>query len=162
VRPGRVGPAAAAALAAGALALAAGAPARGAGSAGKDVDPIHVDVAAPHIAAAHARVLVAVVVHAHSGALTPVAGALRVRVRLAAGECGGSYAGTPGRRVLEAVLARRTNRAVTARFAARIRLGGRGVRTICVFLEDRQQRQFATDVESTVAVRAARSRHGGR
>jgi hypothetical protein len=162
VRPGRVGPAAAAALAAGALALSAGAPARGAGSAGKDVDPIRVDVAAPHIAAAHARVLVAVVVHAHSGALTPVAGALRVRVRLAAGECGGSYAGTPGRRVLEAVLARRTNRAVTARFAARIRLGGRGVRTICVFLEDRQQRQFATDVESTFAVRAARSRHGAR
>jgi hypothetical protein len=160
VKPGRLAPAAAAAVAAGALALTAGAPARGAGSAGKDVDPIRVDVTAPHVAAAHARVLIAVAVRAHSGALTPVAGALRVRVKLAAGECGGSYAGTSGRRVLEAVLARRTRKAVSARFSARVRLGGRGVRMICVFLEDRQHRQFATDVDSTVAIRAARSRHG--
>jgi len=81
-----------------------------------------------------------------------------MQVRLAAGECGGSYLGTTGGTVIDAVLCPQPSPSTsyTASAAGTTRPPKTGTLTVCAFLDDNEYRQFATDVDTQVRVVPAR------
>ena len=115
-------------------------------------EPVTVTVSAPTAVALNARLTVQVSVEADAGALDIAAQPLRLRVRLEP-ECGGSFAGTEGPTAIDSVLpAPSPGAPYSATATGSVRLGSPGAETVCAFLEDAQERQFATDTESTVVV----------
>ncbi len=134
-----------------AVALLAGATAP---AARADIDPVRLTVTAPERVAVGSPLKVTVRVDADPGALDTRDGNVRMQVRLAAGECGGSYLGTTGRTVIDAVLRPQPSpgAAYTASAAGTARLSKTGTLTVCAFLDDAQERQFATDVDTQVGV----------
>lgn len=115
-------------------------------------EPVTVIAAAPAEVVAGKPFRLAVEVSADPGALLVAAQPLRLRVRFAP-ECGGSFAGTEGPTALERTLPAPAARApYTANVTSEETLGATGPETICAFLEDAQERQFATDTEATLTV----------
>jgi hypothetical protein len=115
-------------------------------------EPVELSVTAPPVVAAHAPIKVSVRVSAEPGALDIAAMPLRLRVALAP-ECGGSYAGTTGSIALYDDIpapASGSPYAFTARGHTKVADYGR--ETVCAFLEDTEERQFATSTEATVDV----------
>jgi hypothetical protein len=138
-----------AALAAGAALLAL--PAAGVAQQ----EPVELTVAAPAVVAAKKPFKVRVGVRADPGALDIAAQPLRLRVALEP-ECGGSFAGTVGPRAIDREIpapAAGAAYAFTGRGRARVRPFG--PETVCAFLEDAQERQFATSTEAVVQVSKA-------
>jgi hypothetical protein len=96
-----------------------------------------------------------VAVEAEAGTLDIAAQPLRVRVKLAP-ECGGSFVGTPGPAALEQTLpAPAAGAAYRQLVSGRVTAASAGTEVVCAFLEDAQERQFATDTEEEVTVLAA-------
>ncbi|HEX8752099.1 MAG TPA: alkaline phosphatase family protein [Solirubrobacterales bacterium] len=115
-------------------------------------EPVSVTAGAPGVVAAGASFPLTVDVTATAGALDIAAQPLRLRVRIAP-ECGGSFAGTEGPIAIDRTLPAPTPGApYSAHLSAPTRLGSTGTETICAFLEDAQERQFATDTEETLTV----------
>jgi hypothetical protein len=95
-----------------------------------------------------------VAVEAEAGALAIAAQPLRVRVKLAP-ECGGSFAGTAGPAVLEQTLPAPGAGPYKQLINGKATAASAGTDVVCAFLEDAQERQFATDTEEEVTVLAA-------
>ncbi len=123
-----------------------------------DVDPVRLTVRAPERVAVGAPLKVSVRVDTDPGALDTRDGNIRMQVRLATGECGGSYLGTTGRTVIDAVLRPQPSpgASYTASAAGTTRPPKTGTLTVCAFLDDSEDRQFATDVDTQVRVVPAR------
>jgi hypothetical protein len=120
--------------------------------AGQLDEPVVLTVSAPAAVALNSRFTVQVSVEADAGALDIAAQPLRIRVRLEP-ECGGSFAGTDGPTAIDSVLpAPAPGAPYSATATGSIRLSSPGAETICAFLEDAQERQFATNTESTLVV----------
>jgi hypothetical protein len=91
-------------------------------------------------------------VAAEPGALDIAAAPLTLGVKLAP-ECGGSLAGTPGKAVLERTLPNPTSgTAYSQTINAQVTATSAGADVVCVFLQDSQERQFATSTEAEVTV----------
>jgi hypothetical protein len=121
-------------------------------AAAEPVEPISVTANAPAVVSVNSPFRLRVDVEAEAGALDIAAQPLRLRVRLAP-ECGGSFAGTEGPTALDRTLPAPTPGApYSAGAGASVKLNELGTETICAFLEDAQERQFATDTEATVTV----------
>jgi hypothetical protein len=122
------------------------------------LDPVRLSVAAPAIASLDRPVAVSVTVDADAGAFAQTAQDLRLRVRLAPGECASTFAGTSG-----PVLLDRDIGAVptsVAAFHAVLTGAGRatayGVQTVCAFLEEQgDNRLYAADNSMAVDVSRA-------
>ncbi len=115
-------------------------------------EPVSVTAQAPETVAAGTAFPLRVDVAAEAGALDIAAQPLRLRVRFAP-ECGGSFAGTEGPTAIDRVLpAPAPGAAYAQSVSVRAKLGAPGPETVCAFLEDADERQFATDTEATVTV----------
>lgn len=137
------------ALAASAALLIAAGPA-----AARLAEPVSVTSTAPDVVAANSPFALRVDVAADAGALDIAAQPLRLKVRLEP-ECGASFAGTEGPTVIDRVLPAPVPGApYSAGATTRVKLGAVGTETVCAFLEDAQERQFATDTEATITVTA--------
>jgi hypothetical protein len=137
---------------AGAVAAAAGLLIVAGPAAAQLAEPVSVTADAPATVAAGAPFRLRVDVAAEPGALDIAAQPLRLRVRLGP-ECGGSFAGTEGPTAIDRVLpAPAAGAAYSAGVTATSKVGAVGEETVCAFLEDGQERQFATDTEATIAV----------
>jgi hypothetical protein len=118
-------------------------------------EPVAIDVKAPAAVALKEAFKLRVVVAAEAGALDIAAQPIRLRVRLARA-CGGSFAGTRGPTAVDRVLrAPVAGAAYRATVRTRSRLRHFGAVTVCAFIEDVQERQFATSTE--VRVKATRA-----
>jgi hypothetical protein len=120
------------------------------------LEPVTITATAPEPQiAAGTPFKLEVAVEAEAGTLDIAAQPLRVRVKLAP-ECGGSFAGTPGPAAFEQTLP-----PPAAGAAYKQLLNGKataaspGIDVVCAFLEDAQERQFATDTEEEVTVLSA-------
>jgi hypothetical protein len=124
-----------AALAALVVGLAAALPA--ASATADSFTPVTLTITIAAAARLHASLPVTVAVRADPGVLDTAEGPMRIGVKLA-GECGGTFATTPGDTLLNAQLDPQpaTGRA----YAATARGAGRptayGVQTVCVYLQD--------------------------
>ena len=115
-------------------------------------EPVSVTAQAPAAVAAGTAFPLQVDVAAEAGALDIAAQPLRLRVRFSP-ECGGSFAGTEGPTAIDRVLPAPTAGAPYAQsVSVKAKLGAPGPETICAFLEDSSERQFATDTEETLTV----------
>jgi phosphatidylinositol-3-phosphatase len=115
-------------------------------------EPVSVFAEAPGTVTAGSPFRLEVEVKAEPGALDVAAQPLRLRVK-AAPECGGSFAGSEGPTLLDRVLpAAAAGAAYDEKVSARAVLGQRGEETLCAFVEDDEERQFATDTEAVVTV----------
>jgi hypothetical protein len=95
-----------------------------------------------------------VAVEAEAGTLDIAAQPLRVRVKLAP-QCGGSFIGTPGPAALEQTLPTPAAGAAYRQLVSgKVTVASPGEEVVCAFLEDAQERQFATDTEEEVTVLA--------
>lgn len=126
-------------------------------------DPVRLTVTAPDVVAARASFTVRVRVDADLGALDTRDGDVRLQVRLAP-ECGGDFLGTHGPTVIDARLRPQPRRGAgyTATASARARINRHGTLTVCAFLDDAEQRQFATDTDTQIDVSTACTRAAGR
>jgi hypothetical protein len=114
------------------------------------LEPVTVTAKAPQSATTGAPFEIQVAVEAEPGALDIAAAPLRVRVKLAP-ECGGSFAGTPGPAVLDTTLSPPTpGQPYAQSVSAQATEPDPGTDTICAYLEDAQERQFATDTGAEV------------
>jgi hypothetical protein len=122
-------------------------------SAGADFgEPVTVTATTPGTVTAGASFPLIVEVEAAAGALDIAAQPLHLRVRLAP-ECGGSFAGTEGPTAIDRALpSPATGSAYATKVTGSATLGETGTETVCAFLEDAQERQFATDTEETLTV----------
>jgi hypothetical protein len=122
-------------------------------SAAADLEePVSVSASGPGVVAAGSSFPLTVDVRAAAGALDIAAQPLRLRVRFAP-ECGGSFAGTEGPTAVDRTLpAPAPGTAYSTRVTTSAKLGETGTETVCAFLEDAQERQFATDTEETLTV----------
>lgn len=115
-------------------------------------EPVSVTAQAPEAVAAGTAFPLRVDVAAEPGALDIAAQPLRLRVRFAP-ECGGSFAGTEGPTAIDRVLPGPAPGAAYAQsVSVRAKLGAPGPETVCAFLEDADERQFATGTEETLTV----------
>jgi phosphatidylinositol-3-phosphatase len=115
-------------------------------------EPVTVTADAPPVVAAGTSFRVQADVAADPGALDIATQPLSVRIRLAP-ECGGSFAGTEGPTVVDRVLpAPSPGAAYQASVGGEARVGATGPETICAFVEDADERQFATDTEAGLTV----------
>jgi hypothetical protein len=113
-------------------------------------EPVSVTAQAPPAVAAGTAFPLSVDVAAEAGALDIAAQPLRLRVRFAP-ECGGSFAGTEGPTAIDRVLPGPTPGAAYAQsVSVRAKIGAPGPETVCAFLEDDDERQFATDTDETL------------
>ncbi|HEX6456057.1 MAG TPA: alkaline phosphatase family protein, partial [Solirubrobacterales bacterium] len=118
-------------------------------------EPVSVAATAPAFVTAGTPFPLSVEVKAEPGALDIAAQPLRLRVRFAP-ECGGSFAGTEGPTAIDRLLpAPQPGSAYDAKVAVRARIGTLGPEIACAFLEDSQERQFATDTEEEFTVVSA-------
>lgn len=127
-------------------------------AAGADIDPVRLTVTAPDVVAARAPLSVRVRVDTDPGALDTRDGPVRLQVRLAP-ECGGSFIGTSGPTVIDALL--RPQPAAGASYSAAAtgttHVSQTGTLTVCAFLDDSEDRQFATDTDTQVEVSRPRA-----
>lgn len=115
-------------------------------------EPVSVTAQAPEAVAAGTAFPLKVDVAAEAGALDIAAQPLRLRVRFAP-ECGGSFAGTEGPTAIDRALPAPTPGAPYAQsVSVKTKIGAVGPETVCAFLEDNDERQFATDTEETLTV----------
>lgn len=115
-------------------------------------EPVSVTASVPQNAVAGKAFPLAVDVAAEPGALDIAAQPLRLRVRFAP-ECGGSFAGTEGPTAIDRRLpAPSAGAAYATSVSIRAKIGAPGPETVCAFLEDSQERQFATDTEASLNV----------
>ncbi|MGN6217780.1 MAG: alkaline phosphatase family protein [Solirubrobacterales bacterium] len=115
-------------------------------------EPVSVTAQAPAVVAAGTAFPLEVGVEAEAGALDIADQPLRLRVRFAP-ECGGSFAGTEGPTAIDRVLPAPSAGAPYAQSVSiKAKIGAPGPETVCAFLEDRDERQFATDTEETLTV----------
>ncbi|MDX6603611.1 MAG: phosphatidylinositol-3-phosphatase, partial [Solirubrobacterales bacterium] len=136
-----------------ALAIAAGLLAAAQPAAANELgEPVTVTAEAPSVVVAGTSFRIKADVAADPGALDIATQPMRVRIRLAP-ECGGSFAGTEGPTVVDRVLpAPSPGAAYQASVGGEARLGATGPETICAFVEDSDERQFATDTEAGLTV----------
>jgi hypothetical protein len=124
-------------------------------------EPVSIAASAPATATVGTPFEVAVAVEADPAALDIAIAPLRVRVKLAP-ECGGSFVGTPGPTAFEATLPNPIPPGSFAgTFSGRVTESAAGTEIVCAFLEDAQERQFATDTGVEVGVSAPTSGGGG-
>jgi hypothetical protein len=115
-------------------------------------EPVTISADAPPIVAAGASFRVGADVEADPGALDIATQPVRLRIRLAP-ECGGSFAGTDGPTILDRVLpAPVPGSAYRATLSTRASIGALGPETVCAYVEDADERQFATDIEAGLTV----------
>ena len=115
-------------------------------------EPVSVTAQAPEAVAAGAAFPLKVDVAAEAGALDIAAQPLRLRARFAP-ECGGSFAGTEGPTAIDRALPASTPGTPYAQsVSVKTKIGAVGPETVCAFLEDNDERQFATDTEETLTV----------
>jgi hypothetical protein len=115
-------------------------------------EPVSVTATAPPSVGAGVPFPLQVEVAAEAGALDIAAAPLRLRVKFEP-ECGGSFAGTEGPVAIDRVLpAPAPGTAYSQTINASITLAPLGPETVCAFLEDAQERQFATDGEEELTV----------
>ncbi len=141
-----------------ALAAIAGAALLPAAAAAQE-EPVELTVSAPQVVAANKPIKVRVTVTAEAGALDIAAQPLRLRVALEP-ECGGSFAGTSGPKVIDREIpapAPGTSYSFTGRAHPKAHRPF-GPETVCAFVEDSQERQFATSTETIVDVSKACTR----
>jgi hypothetical protein len=116
------------------------------------LEPVTITAKAPQSATTGSPFEVQVAVEAEPGALDIGVQPLRVRVKLAP-ECGGSFAGTSGPVALDTTLpAPAPSQPYAQTVSANVTASGSGTETVCAFLEDAQERQFATDTEAEVKI----------
>jgi hypothetical protein len=116
------------------------------------LEPVSVTATAPETAAAGTPFKLEVTVEAEAGALDIAAAPLKLGVKLAP-ECGGSFVGTAGPAALEQILPNPTPGAAYSRkVTGQVSAAATGTNVICAFLQDSQERQFATDTEAEVSV----------
>ncbi|MFT3862720.1 MAG: hypothetical protein QM729_00480 [Solirubrobacterales bacterium] len=116
------------------------------------LEPVAIDATTPEIAEAKKPFRLEVAVEAEAGALDIAAGPLTLGVKLAS-ECGGSFVGTHGETILERTLPTPTAGAAYAQtISASVTAASTGDDTVCAFLQDSQERQFATDTEAEVDI----------
>jgi hypothetical protein len=120
------------------------------------LEPVTITATAPEPRiAAGTPFKLEVAVAAEAGTLDIAAQPLRVRVKLAP-ECGGSFAGTPGPAAFEQMLpAPAAGAAYSQLLKGKATATSPGIDVVCAFLEDAQERQFATDTEEEVTVLSA-------
>lgn len=136
----------------GAGALVAAALGAATASAAPFEEPVSVTATAPPSVSAGVPFQLQVEVAAAAGALDIAAPPLRLRVKFEP-ECGGSFAGTEGPVAIDRVLpAPAPGAAYTQTISSSATLGALGPETVCAFLEDGQERQFATDTEEELTV----------
>jgi hypothetical protein len=122
----------------------------GAGPAAAELgEPVTLTPSAPEVVAVNQPFRLKVEVEADVGALGIADPPLRLRVRMGP-RCGGSFAGTEGTTVFDEVLPAPGPRRYDLTYETRAKLTAIGTETVCAFLEDSEERQFATDVETTV------------
>jgi len=97
---------------------------------------------------------VEVKVEAEAGTLAIAAQPLRAQVKLAT-RCGGSFAGTEGQTALDQQLPAPGSGPYSQTVTAKVTPSTTGKFVLCAFLDDAQERQFATDTEAEVNVAAA-------
>ena len=125
-------------------------------AAAAQLEPVELSVSAPALVVAKEPIKVGVEVAAEPGALDIAAQPLRLRVALEP-ECGGSFAGTAGPIVIDREIPAPSPGAAYefTGTRARSRSSPYGPETVCAFLEDSQERQFATSTEAVVDVSKA-------
>jgi hypothetical protein len=123
-----------------------------AGTADAALEPVTITANAPGTVTAGVPFKLEVAVEAEPGALDIAAQPLLVGVKLAP-ECGGSLVGTPGGALFEQTLPTvPAGSAVNQTFSAQVTTSGSGTEVVCAYLQDSQERQFATDTEAEVTV----------
>ncbi len=137
-----------------ALLAAIAAFAGGAFASADSFTPVRLAVTVASKIKRHQPLAIQVNVSADKGALDPASAPLWLRVKLA-GECGGTFAGTPGIKVLDRRLKPQPRRgrpyAVTIKGSVRPERAGR--MTVCVYLaEQGDDRVFADDTSARVKV----------
>jgi hypothetical protein len=124
-------------------------------------EPVAISASAPESVEAGKSFQLEVAIEAEAGALDIAAAPLTLGVKLAP-ECGGSFVGTPGSPVLQKTL---PNPAAGTAYAqavvGQVTASATGTDVVCAFLQDSQERQFATDTGAEVNVVAAGSGGGG-
>jgi hypothetical protein len=121
------------------------------------LEPVTIQANPPETAVAGTPFRLEVAVEAEPGQLAIAAQPLRVRVKLVSGECGGSFAGTAGPTALEGVLPAPGGGTYKQTVSGNVTLSAPGTDVVCAFLEDAQERQFATDTEAEITVVSASS-----
>jgi hypothetical protein len=118
-------------------------------------EPVAISASAPESVEAGKPFQLEVAIEAEAGALNIAAAPLTLGVKLAP-ECGGSLGGTPGSPVLQETL---PNPAAAAAYSqivtGQVTASATGTDVVCAFLQDSQERQFATDTGAEVNVSAA-------
>jgi hypothetical protein len=125
-----------------------------AGAGAALLEPVTVIASAPETTAADAPFKLEVAVEAEAGALAIAAQPLRLLVKLAP-ECGGSFLGTEGPPVLERTLPAPGSGPYSQTVSGTVSAAAIGTDVVCAFLDDAQERQFATDTEAEVTVLSA-------
>ncbi len=116
------------------------------------LEPVTVLATAPEAVEAGKPFKLEVAVEAEAGALDIAAQPLTLGVKLAP-ECGGSLAGTAGAPVLLKTLpSPAAGTAYAQTVSGPVTASGSGPEVVCAFLQDAQERQFATDTEAEVNV----------
>lgn len=118
-------------------------------------EPVEISVDAPTLVTSKAPIKVTVGVNAEPGALDIAAQPLRLQAALEP-ECGGSFAGTAGPKLIDRELPAPIPGSpyqFTAKGKARVKPFG--PETVCAFVTDAQERQFATSTEAVVEVSKA-------
>lgn len=121
-------------------------------------EPVDLSVKAPKRIGEKTSFKVHVAVRADAGALDIATAPLRLRVRMAR-ECGGSYGGTTGPKVMDRVLspAPVTGQPYSATLTGTGRVPKVGTYAVCTFLEEEvDSRQLATAVDTSVKVVVSR------
>ena len=125
------------------------------------LEPVTVTATAPGAVEAGKPFKLEVAVEAEAGALDIAAAPLTLGVKLAP-ECGGSLAGTAGAPVLLKTLPNPTaGAAYSQTVTGQVTASAAGTDLVCAFLQDSQERQFATDTGAEVNVLAAGGGGGG-
>ena len=115
-------------------------------------EPVSVTATAPATVGAGVPFPLKVEVAAEAGALDIASPPLRLRVKFEP-ECGGSFAGTEGPVAIDRLLpAPAAGTAYSQTINVNATLAPLGPETVCAFLEDSQERQFATDTEEELTV----------
>jgi phosphatidylinositol-3-phosphatase len=116
------------------------------------LEPVSVTADAPQVVSAGESFKLGVEVAAEAGALDIAKPPLHLRVRYAP-ECGGSFAGSEGPIALDRTLPAPVGGAAYSQsVSVKSKIGSTGTMTVCAFLEDSEERQFATDTEAEIAV----------
>ncbi len=116
--------------------------------------PVRLEVTAASKVKRHHPLAIKVKVSADKGALRPATAPLSLRVKLA-GECGGTFSGTPGTKVLDRRLEPqpRRGRPYTVTVKGSVKPERTGRLTVCVYLEEQgDNRVFADDTSARVRV----------